>query len=91
MPLNQNNQLERKQLKNNLPAAPAGRSNVRKRLRATISQPFIPQKRPDPIQRIKLEPLELFVDSETGYQFISRPEFSDDDESLVITISSESE
>ena len=40
--------------------------------------------------KIKLEPPEIFVSTPTGYQFVSRPEFSEDDsDPPVIVISSE--
>jgi hypothetical protein len=42
------------------------------------------------LKHIKLEDPEVFVASDHGYQYVSRPEFSDDDSSLVITISSDS-
>ena len=40
---------------------------------------------------VKLEAPEVFVESKSCYQYVSRPEFSDDDSSLVITISSDSD
>ena len=43
------------------------------------------------VKAIKLEPVEVFVGTDSGYHFVSRPEFSDDESSLVITISSDSE
>ena len=46
--------------------------------------------RPSLRKYIKLEAPEVFVGSDSGYQYVSRPEFSDDETSLVITISSDS-
>ena len=40
---------------------------------------------------IKLEQPEVFVAADHGYQYVCRPEFSDDESSLVITISSDSD
>jgi hypothetical protein len=43
------------------------------------------------VKKIKLELPEVFVESIHGFEYVSRPEFSDSDSSLEITISSDSD
>jgi hypothetical protein len=41
-------------------------------------------------QKVKLEPPEVFLSTPMGFQFVSRPEFSDEElDNFIITISSD--